>query len=88
MTENQADFTLVFRRLIEAAADPERDDAVRSLFADPSAYDVWAARWRQRLGDEPQDGEARRAAMRAVNPMYIPRNHRGRGRHCCRHGAG
>jgi protein adenylyltransferase len=76
MAENQADFTLVFRRLTEAAADPERDDAVRSLFADPSAYGVWAARWRQRLGDEPQDREARRAAMRAVNPMYIPRNHR------------
>ena len=76
MAENQADFTLVFRRLSEAAADPERDDAVRSSFADPSAYDVWAARWRRRLGDEPEGGAARGAAMRAVNPMYIPRNHR------------
>jgi uncharacterized protein YdiU (UPF0061 family) len=76
MAENQADFTLVFRRLSEAAADPERDAAVRSLFTDPSAYDAWAVRWRQRLSDEPQDGATRRAAMRAVNPMYIPRNHR------------
>jgi len=76
MTENQADFTLTFRRLSEAAADPERDEAVRALFADPSAYDVWGVRWRQRLGEEPQSGATRRAAMRAVNPAYIPRNHR------------
>jgi uncharacterized protein YdiU (UPF0061 family) len=46
------------------------------LFADPAAYDEWAARWRQRIGDEPQDPAARRAAMRAVNPAFIPRNHR------------
>ena len=76
MAENQADFTLAFRYLSEAAADPERDDAVRSLFTDPSAYDAWAVRWRQRLGEEPQDPATRRAGMRAVNPMYIPRNHR------------
>jgi len=76
MAENQADFTLVFRHLSEVAADPEGDDAVRSLFTDPSAYDAWAVRWRQRLSDEPHDSAARRAAMRAVNPMYIPRNHR------------
>jgi serine/tyrosine/threonine adenylyltransferase len=76
MAANQADFTLTFRRLSAAAADPGQDNAVRALFADPSAYDAWAVRWRQRLADEPQDGAARRAAMRAVNPMYTPRNHR------------
>ena len=27
-------------------------------------------------GEEPQDPAARRAAMRAVNPAFIPRNHR------------
>ena len=76
MAENQADFTLTFRRLGDAAADPEKDDALRRLFADPTAYDVWAARWRQRLTEEPQGGAERRATMREVNPAFIPRNHR------------
>lgn len=76
MADNQADFTLTFRRLSEAAASTADDDAVRSLFADPRAYDVWAARWRERLAQEPQEGSARRAAMHAVNPAFIPRNHR------------
>ncbi|HEX2725711.1 MAG TPA: YdiU family protein [Beijerinckiaceae bacterium] len=76
MAVNHADFTLTFRRLCDAAADPAGDAAVRGLFSDAAAYDAWAARWRQRLALEPQDGDARRAAMRAVNPVFIARNHR------------
>jgi uncharacterized protein YdiU (UPF0061 family) len=75
MAENAADFTLTFRRLADAAADPAADVAVRSLFADPTAYDPWASRWRWRLGEEGRDPAAIRDAMRAVNPAYIPRNH-------------
>jgi uncharacterized protein YdiU (UPF0061 family) len=76
MTENEADFTLTFRRLSDAAAGPEGDEAVRNLFINPLAYDAWATRWRERLSLEPQDGASRQAAMRAVNPAFIPRNHR------------
>ncbi|WP_146686951.1 protein adenylyltransferase SelO [Bradyrhizobium canariense] len=76
MAKNQADFTLTFRRLGEAAFDPANDTAVRQLFADPTAYDDWAARWRQRTSGEPQTASERRIAMRAVNPAFIPRNHR------------
>ncbi len=76
MAENGADFTLTFRNLSEAVADPAADEQVRSLFTDPAAYDAWAPRWRQRLADEPGDPAARRQAMRAANPMFIPRNHR------------
>jgi uncharacterized protein YdiU (UPF0061 family) len=76
MAKNQADFTLTFRRLSDAALGPVGDASVRQLFADPTAYDGWAVRWRQRLDDEPQDAAARRAAMRAVNPAFVPRNHR------------
>jgi serine/tyrosine/threonine adenylyltransferase len=76
MAKNQADFTLTFRRLSDAALDPADDRDVRQLFADPAAYDEWAARWRQRVGAEPQDPAARQAAMRSVNPAFIPRNHR------------
>jgi uncharacterized protein YdiU (UPF0061 family) len=76
MAKNQADFTLTFRRLSDAALDPANDREVRQLFADPAAYDEWAARWHQRISEEPQQSAARQAAMRAVNPAFIPRNHR------------
>jgi uncharacterized protein YdiU (UPF0061 family) len=75
MAKNQADFTLTFRRLGDAALD-QANDSVRQLFADPTAFDAWALRWRQRISDEPQGADARHAAIRAVNPAFIPRNHR------------
>jgi serine/tyrosine/threonine adenylyltransferase len=75
MAENGADFTLTFRGLCEAAADEAGDEAVRVLFTDRYAYDAWADRWRRHLGQEPGAAEGRRAAMRAVNPAIIPRNH-------------
>jgi serine/tyrosine/threonine adenylyltransferase len=76
MAKNQADFTLTFRRLGDAAEDSGRDADIRQLFADPAAFDEWAARWRQRLGSEPQTPAERAKAMRTVNPAFIPRNHR------------
>ena len=76
MAQGGADFTLTFRRLADAAAGPEGDDAVRRLFSDPMVYDLWAARWRTRLESEPQHARQRAAAMRAVNPAFIARNHR------------
>jgi uncharacterized protein YdiU (UPF0061 family) len=76
LARNHADLTLTFRRLSEAALDPDHDRDVRRLFADPAAYDEWASRWRRRIGDEPQEPGARQSAMRAINPAFIPRNHR------------
>jgi serine/tyrosine/threonine adenylyltransferase len=76
MAGNQADFTLTFRRLGETALDPQGDRQVRSLFADPAAYDHWAVRWRQRTEQEHRAPAERAAAMRSVNPAFIPRNHR------------
>jgi uncharacterized protein YdiU (UPF0061 family) len=76
MAKNAADFTNTFRRLADAAGDPAADADVRSQFTDPAAFDEWAARWRLRLAAEPQSADERRTAMRAVNPSFIPRNHR------------
>jgi len=76
MTANQADFTNTFRHLGAAAADPAKDAEVRAQFTNPAAYDEWAAKWRQRLSLESEDGAARANAMNAVNPAFIPRNHR------------
>jgi serine/tyrosine/threonine adenylyltransferase len=75
MALNRADFTLTFRRLCDAAAGKESDAGVRTLFADPAAYDTWAAAWRQRLDEEPVSSEERAAAMQQANPVFIPRNH-------------
>ncbi len=75
MAANEADFTLTFRRLCAAAEAPEADRGVRMLFADPQAYDTWAALWHGRLAREGVSAEARAAAMRAANPAFIPRNH-------------
>ena len=72
---NRADFTLTFSRLCDAALGPEGDDGVRSLFADASSYDAWAARWRERLEEESVSGPERAALMRKANPVFIPRNH-------------
>ncbi|MSO91297.1 MAG: YdiU family protein [Acetobacteraceae bacterium] len=68
MAENRADFTLTFRKLGDSAV-------ARELFADPTAFDAWAARWRVRLGEEGATAEDRRAAMEVENPAVIPRNH-------------
>ena len=76
MHENAADFTLTFRRPCAAAADEKADADVRRLFANPGAYDIWAARWRSRLAVDKREPNARAVAMRAVNPAFIPRNHR------------
>ncbi len=76
MAANGADFTLTFRNLCDAAAGPAGDDGTRALFRQPAAYDQWAARWRARSASEQVHGTDRVHAMRNVNPLYIPRNHR------------
>ncbi len=76
MQRNQADFTLTFRALCDAAADMSADAPVRERFVDGREYDAWALRWRARLALEDQLPAARVAAMRLANPAYIPRNHR------------
>ncbi|MGY3608581.1 protein adenylyltransferase SelO [Bradyrhizobium sp. Leo121] len=76
MAKNQADFTLTFRRLGDAALDASADENVRAQFMDPQAFDEWATRWRERLALEPQTPSERHSAMCVVNPAFIPRNHR------------
>ncbi len=73
MQEGAADWTLTFRHLADAA---EGNPApVRALFSPGAAYDAWAEQWQARLAREPGPPQQRAAAMRAVNPLYIPRNH-------------
>ncbi|MEO9148595.1 MAG: hypothetical protein ABI212_04345, partial [Burkholderiaceae bacterium] len=49
---------------------------LQSLFADASALNRWLGRWRARLAQDPVHAADRASAMRAVNPLYVPRNHK------------
>jgi uncharacterized protein YdiU (UPF0061 family) len=72
------DFTQAFRRLADAAEalDASREGWLRKLYADDAALNGWLPRWRTRINSEALAPVERAQAMRAVNPVYIPRNHR------------
>ncbi|MEP6546383.1 MAG: protein adenylyltransferase SelO [Gammaproteobacteria bacterium] len=76
MQRNQADLTLTFRGLCDAAESGAADVRLRALFTNPREYEEWAAGWRARLAREPGSPRERAAAMRLANPAVIPRNHR------------
>jgi uncharacterized protein YdiU (UPF0061 family) len=73
MHEAHADFTLTFRRLARAAETADED---AHLFPQTSAMATWLRDWRERLARDPHSAAERAAAMRHVNPAFIPRNHR------------
>ena len=76
MHRNQADFTLSFRALCDAARDRQGDGPLRAQFLNALDYDEWALRWRARMSREATTLESRTESMQAANPAYIPRNHR------------
>ncbi len=76
LAASSVDYTVFYRRLCAAAADPAADAQVASLFENPGAFHDWAEAWRRRLASEDVAPEARATAMRLVNPAFIPRNHR------------
>ncbi|MEJ0027076.1 MAG: YdiU family protein [Rhizomicrobium sp.] len=76
MADGRADFTLTFRRLGDSAGDAGAVEDLRALFDNAAALDVWLDKWRARLALEHVAPAERAAAMRAVNPAFIPRNHR------------
>jgi len=78
MHRNECDFTLTFRKLCAAADAPDGavDEPLEALFRRPDEYRAWAREWRARQAREASPAEGRGAAMRRVNPAFIPRNHR------------
>ncbi len=73
LQEQRIDHTMFLRSLSAVV----RGDATasRSLFAQPEVFDTWRARWLVRVLTEGRDPHAIAAAMDAVNPVYIARNH-------------
>jgi uncharacterized protein YdiU (UPF0061 family) len=70
MMEGAADFTLTFRRLTQVAGGGGTA-AFAQLFSPGVQADRFLELWRGRAGDAPDV-----VAMRAANPIFIPRNHR------------
>ena len=70
LREQRVDLTSAFRSLSSAARGDL--DPFRRLFAEPDPVDAWLVRWYGRIGP---DRDAVAAAMDAVNPVYIARNH-------------
>ncbi|PMR67424.1 protein adenylyltransferase SelO [Halomonas heilongjiangensis] len=74
MHAGRADFTLAFRRLAEAL---ETDaPALLELFERDEPIRAWLPRWRARWAREDLDTAGIATRLRAVNPAYIPRNHK------------
>jgi uncharacterized protein YdiU (UPF0061 family) len=76
LSREKVDFTLFFRGLCNAQVPGDGEAALQAMFANPAPFTEWLAQWRLRLQHEPHDIAARAAAMSAVNPVFIPRNHR------------
>jgi uncharacterized protein YdiU (UPF0061 family) len=76
MQQQEADFTLTFRRLAALAENGNNETAFSAGFKDPESTKPWLTRWRERLSRDPQSPAERARAMRGVNPAFIPRNHR------------
>ena len=76
MQHAEADFTLTFRSLTQAAESPGEPTRWRALFAASPELDGWLRDWHERLAADPQSTRDRVASMRTVNAAFIPRNHR------------
>jgi uncharacterized protein YdiU (UPF0061 family) len=75
MAKNEVDFTLFFRHLTKIYGGGEID-FLCSLFKDPMACENWLTMWRKHLSHDTENDKERLKAMRAYNPILIPRNHR------------
>ena len=74
MQEAEADYTLAWRALAEAAEGNEEN--LRALFAaDTTKLNAWLPRWQERLAREQRPHDEIAAELRRANPFIIPRNY-------------
>ena len=77
LEKNKADFSLSFRRLASLIEDDSNLAQMQELFDNKdSKLPEWLKKWRTRLKESAQDLNLVKASMNAVNPLYIPRNHK------------
>ncbi len=72
LAKNRVDYTIFWRRLSRAVADG-KDEPVRDLFADRTAFDAWSLQYKELLA---LDDKAMAAdLMLKTNPCFVLRNH-------------
>ena len=74
MKINKVDFTLCFRYLSKALVGDIK--SIKNLFKNDIAFDNWMTLWKERVSQESISDEKIASSMNAVNPLYIPRNHK------------
>lgn len=74
LVKERLDFTLSFRRLAELASNT--DGPAKTLVDFGGALNSWLDKWHQRCEQDEQTADKRAAHMKAVNPLFIARNHR------------
>lgn len=73
---HHVDFTLFFRNLGSLEIDnPAADGPIRDLFIDRTAFDAWAATYRDRLRQDNRPDAERKRQMNSINPKYVLRNY-------------
>jgi protein adenylyltransferase len=75
LERGRADYTLFFRALSRLSLAPAVHDDVARLFEHAGAWHEWLPAYRARLAAEGSDDSTRHAAMLAVNPKFVLRNH-------------
>ena len=76
MHAGAADFTNTFRSLSAVVRGDDAEFRAQFEGEGQSELDVWLERYAERAGREPLDAEPRASGMDAVNPRFIPRNHK------------
>lgn len=73
LTAQQVDHTLAWRYLADAAVGEEAK--LVALFAEPAPLAAWLTSWQTQWAARGTRAEDTANALRAANPLYIPRNH-------------
>jgi len=74
LSDDKLDFTSAFRALSDVVRGD--DGPVLALGSGSDSLRAWLDKWRARLERQALRGEPVAAGMDAVNPLYIPRNHK------------
>jgi len=76
MQKNNADHTLAFRYLSAAVGEKKAPPELFAVFRQSQALEPWLARWNDRILKQGRSVQEVARVMNAVNPAFIPRNHR------------
>ncbi len=76
MQKNNADHTLAFRCLSTAVGEKQAPPKLLAVFNQSKDLESWLTRWNAALLKQGRSAQEITQAMNAVNPAFIPRNHR------------